>query len=1524
MNVETQDDIPSSVGSDLDLMNHDGGKKKNKISSSFANDRSRKFSSPTLETEPQDKEVTFRVTDSSNSLSSQFSSYSYGEDIIETFSLLCYYLSFKSQTLTEKLLGLGSVGVAIGLGLLKVTWGGSASWIPYLATYTWKISLLNSWLFFIILTASIVVVTTTVALLILHFFQIWNGTLQKMKNPKWNVFLLSFVRHVVSFSLTVQLSGLMECEFTAGQCFNILNLFIIALTIISWISAQICIILGTFTFVAEPKLNYEAQNTIIVQGLCNLILQIDFCIFTFFPSSKFVMLFFACFGYGCCLVLIIMLIPYYKMAANFFVCFVNGFLFGLNIRAISYHFVYENSTTNVLEIYGFLGYISVGMGAGILAILLLLFRMWKCVRKTNSKSAREAEIRTRILDSSWLSLVFRRYNEQSTDQVVRMSESNHGYSFENYRLYASRFPSSALLQISWGTFIKENLADRSLALSHIMESRKNCPKLDLALLSYCRMRQYSTNEEIDDLEMRTTLSKARFLTEEISKYQKFFWTLLLREQLDARTISKITSWIEDTEAAAERMFTRLRQRFSNNMKILKSYASFLELSRGSSYYKKTFPSEVEEWDEESTRPLTRKPTNQISKKKLDVTENSSEIEQSTDWLSNPGHDTHVRSQGTLALWVFSCFVTLAAIAAIFVSFYLPQQDEEHLKYHSRYLHPYYQTQINSQKVPLSLFKHWLETRYQTESRIPTSYQDITSHLDNYTKSSQSLAQYSRNSEKIENLFLKTNFVPFIYFSPVTFQFGNDMHTILESTELMILGTNVLISDPIWNDFNPQRLQLDFRWRFVLDNMPYQVGDKLNLVGKYFENKYLDGLQFHLLSYSLIVSAVMLSIFIVLCLIAVTIILKQHYGERRVADLLKNVPNYVAMQIIENCKYKEHLDVEDLYSKARKTLCIHSKTGISLFLILVIIFGSLSSMIAIQNSFYQSVKNHAHANDLGSGIEFYSHRAFIRTLQILFDDSPVQDQEHISGIREDLDRFKTKMSNFFFGDESFMGVQGMLETQNSMKSDMIDLCGQDDPKCSSINREGVIYLEDISALIMMNGSRTETIINSDEYLSVLRLHQNLKDLVSIVVHHYHEGLRHEITKTTTISAIILLILLPIILLLSLCFLGPYLSKTKKCKQRLRLLVSMIPNSELRKLPNIKSFLKHGKSKSKEKYRKSTKSILQAAGDGVVVLDNDGIIIEINSVAEKMFKKSADNVLSFPLSTLLIESDSENQNSIESILNMRKGSSMSLDINVMSGDNSSFPARISVSCADLENSRQFAMFIRDLTEEKQRQKELMNQKEESEKLLLNVLPRHIAGRLQHGETEIYETYPNCTVLFGDMVAFTSLSSNISASELVSILNQIFSRFDQICNRYHIEKVKTIGDAFLAVAGLEEREDHAESVLDATLDMIQTLKEIREERFIDVSFRFGVHSGTVIGGVFGETKFQFDILGETVDIAEEMEGKSAANSVTVSTKTHELVKEKYNFEEKTASNGEISYICLHRKSFSRFPKNSFSEFD
>jgi class 3 adenylate cyclase len=178
-----------------------------------------------------------------------------------------------------------------------------------------------------------------------------------------------------------------------------------------------------------------------------------------------------------------------------------------------------------------------------------------------------------------------------------------------------------------------------------------------------------------------------------------------------------------------------------------------------------------------------------------------------------------------------------------------------------------------------------------------------------------------------------------------------------------------------------------------------------------------------------------------------------------------------------------------------------------------------------------------------------------------------------------------------------------------------------------------------------------------------------------------------------------------------------------------------------------------------------------------------------------------------------------------------------------------------------------------------KKLRMERQRSDQLLTNILPRSIADRLLRDPSQIADSFPEVTVLFADLVGFTPLSSGLQPIELVELLNRLFSAFDRLAEEHGLEKIKTIGDAYMAAAGLPEpNPHHARAAADMALAMQRAIVQLNQTSQYPLAIRVGLHSGPVVAGVIGLRKFAYDLWGDTVNVASRMEAHGEAGKIQV----------------------------------------------
>jgi adenylate cyclase len=216
---------------------------------------------------------------------------------------------------------------------------------------------------------------------------------------------------------------------------------------------------------------------------------------------------------------------------------------------------------------------------------------------------------------------------------------------------------------------------------------------------------------------------------------------------------------------------------------------------------------------------------------------------------------------------------------------------------------------------------------------------------------------------------------------------------------------------------------------------------------------------------------------------------------------------------------------------------------------------------------------------------------------------------------------------------------------------------------------------------------------------------------------------------------------------------------------------------------------------------------------------------------------------------------------------------------------------------QNAKQLEQRVSERTAQLQETNiELVKEQEKSDRLLLNILPESIATKLKDGQNTIADAFAEVTILFADIVGFTVLSSQISPEELLIFLNEIFSAFDSLTEKYGLEKIKTIGDAYMVVGGLPNPStNHAESIAEMALDMQEELIKFNAKHHSTINIRIGINTGPAIAGVIGTKKFIYDLWGDAVNTAARMESHGLPGTIQVTKSTYDILQNKYLFEDR-----------------------------
>jgi PAS domain S-box-containing protein len=317
-------------------------------------------------------------------------------------------------------------------------------------------------------------------------------------------------------------------------------------------------------------------------------------------------------------------------------------------------------------------------------------------------------------------------------------------------------------------------------------------------------------------------------------------------------------------------------------------------------------------------------------------------------------------------------------------------------------------------------------------------------------------------------------------------------------------------------------------------------------------------------------------------------------------------------------------------------------------------------------------------------------------------------------------------------------------------------------------------------------------------------------------------------------------------------------------------------------------------SEEKFSKAFRS---SANLITITRLSDGKFIEVNENFLSIGGYRPEEVLGHTASDLNLWVSVEQRNELIALL-FQHGAFRNQECQFYTKNRDIKTGLISAEVINLRGVPCALYVMSDITDRKQAEEALRLEQEKSEQLLLNILPKQIADRLKEDQSAIADAIEQATILFADIVGFTPLSSRLSATELVRLLNQIFSMFDSLAEQYGLEKIKTIGDAYMVVGGIPTpREDHAEAIAEMALNMQQEITQFKRDDGNPFNIRIGINTGPVVAGVIGTKKFIYDLWGDTVNVASRMESQGMIGGIQVTATTYEHLKNKYLLEKRGA---------------------------
>ena len=314
-----------------------------------------------------------------------------------------------------------------------------------------------------------------------------------------------------------------------------------------------------------------------------------------------------------------------------------------------------------------------------------------------------------------------------------------------------------------------------------------------------------------------------------------------------------------------------------------------------------------------------------------------------------------------------------------------------------------------------------------------------------------------------------------------------------------------------------------------------------------------------------------------------------------------------------------------------------------------------------------------------------------------------------------------------------------------------------------------------------------------------------------------------------------------------------------------------------------------------------AIVRSANDAIVTVDAAGRVLLWNPYAERLFGYSRSEITGQLLTAIIPERYRERHR--DGLHRVAVGGEPhvvgnTVEHTALHRDGSEFPIELSRALWDVDGERFFVGIIRDITERKEAEAEIRRVNDtlaeanaRSEELLLNVLPEAIAAELKEDAGTIANRYESISILFADIVGFTPMSLELTPGGTVDLLNQYFTYFDELVDRLGVEKIRTIGDNYMAAAGVPTpRPDHAAVLAEMAIAIRDYVKDAPPVNGHPVDFRIGINSGPVVAGVIGTKKFQYDIWGDAVNTASRMESHGVPGRIQISEATRNLIGDEF----------------------------------
>lgn len=1458
-------------------------------------------------------------------------------DAVNTVFVLGKHFSSATTLLLEIVFPISFVFTLWSLALDQTLWEGPVSGARNIDDYTWRVwwtlRFPNSESLYMLLVSSVLL--ALVGGLAYNFVQLWKG---KLKSMRWLTVLCggaSFFRYVIYVPFASMLWLVMTCKFSETFCYRSFSTFLVLIAgALFGLSFLFVSIISSIMFSVSPVDSVWAQTTIRFIAILVLTVTLNVVLdgLTFEEHALWTMVL-GCISYSLSLLVFFKYLPFYSMMMNYIIAYFLSMIVG------TYFFQIIADLWLDRALLGLLVVLIGSVGAGFLGIGFVFLRVLLLKRSSPVSSWElELKLRTRYIVSGKKGNHVTPYD--TLDEQPGETPTDPG--FRDFEEALQEYP-SAQVCMTFALYAFQRTQNRELCMHYLSSAKSNRHPFDVAILLKARIQQFCPPEHAETLERDSMMRQAEMYCHQVNNLKYVFWSSIMRSKLNFARFSKALNAMNKAEGHAERLYTRLVNRFPTNSTVLRTAAKFYEDQKKDSFMAESLYNKADEYDDTQFKVNLHNSRSALGDEPASHNDMYATSEASRQLMSEAESKVSIYSRkakeksplATMTL-VFIGIIFFSLVFSVLALFFSMERVWHTFQELNELLPSISNIQCVLQQIPplfllyaKGIDKDWTDTFFtkmmkQRTKTLMENQRVLTTQLEKF---SEVYTFWSQDAD-----------LSMYHWKQQQQQFQEEKSSLLEGLSIFSQHSNRLVEYFTSGSYTSLNVTVSMpEWRFINDNSMESFLEAAEVVRQRTLDTFNKSLYNGIILESFTTTAICLALAFISSILIVISMAYFTYIDFRIIDLFKTIPKSTISRYLHRIESEMNFKSVEYYETSlRRKWAVKSKLVIAniCFVLVMALFYGVNFIM--QYSVYEALVPHGESLVFLDKTEYNYDLALSSGIKVLFPEDmkffdsnriqPIGNTSHTSLFTVFKDRSRVAYRKLKYGHQLWEGAQRWLPESKEIFEGQEWYC-ESLENCSGMNafyQSSLLNLDEKIDGAQRNNQENRYILQGvdltyQEWQSLWDSFELMKKYSETISSLLIPARNEELSQVWAMGGLLTLVVLNSLVTASCSYMMFLAWKNLGERKRIFKVLLALPFEELESIPEIKTFLLTGNigsnmSEQKEMLKQSTQSLLQASADAVIVCEDSGLIVEMNRKAHQLFKVKAEHTIGLHISQVVRQADSSKR-CITEILNMNKGTSQTFEGEFLRKDDTSFPASLSASCGSLGNKRHLAIFIRDLTQETLRNNLLVEEKEKSENLLLSILPRRIARRLQAGEKDISDAYNNCTVLFLDMVSFTAFSSTVSPSEIVMILNSVFSRFDAICKKYGVEKIKTIGDAYMAVCGLENEADHALKTVEAAWEMLETLETMnKESENRTIQFRCGVNSGQVVGGVIGSEKFQFDIWGDCVNVASRLESTGLPGRVQVSRSTYELCHQQYHFEERVIDvkgKGKlIAYMCKGRK--------------